>query len=122
MNATCFYVGPIIDAILETDAAEIFNATLDYDIVAANVSDPFTEGPVLQAYQRCVTGPASLQEVPSWIYQTLGRLQVVSIDSVESDDSDDADSESDAAIGNDSVVSSLVTEGGRQYPGQVPSG
>ena len=70
-----------MDQVLATDAAAVFNATFHLDIDLSNISDPYVASPLLQAIQRCVDGPPELQDVPSWLYYGLGRLQVVSIDS-----------------------------------------
>ena len=106
LESDCFFTGPIVDAILQTDAAEIFNATFDYDIAVANTSDPYVTSPVLQSYLRCVDGPPELQNVPSWLYYGLGRLQVVSIDSSDAP----AASDGAAEVGD----SALLTDQGRQ--------
>ena len=80
LNATCFYIGPIIRTITlnNTRAIPAWNRTFTYDIALSNASDPFVSGPTLAAYEDCVTGPLSLQSVPPWLYYSFGP--VVSID------------------------------------------
>ena len=81
LNATCYFLGPIIDTVLTTPAAASFNETFESAIDLTNITDRFVASPLLQAVHRCVDGPVALQAVPSWLYYGLGRLQVVSIDS-----------------------------------------
>ena len=78
VESTCFYTQPILGNV----QSEVFNVTFEYDIGLAMQTDPYVTGPLLAAYRECVEGPQSLAAVPAFIYETLGRVQVVSIDSV----------------------------------------
>lgn len=101
LNATCFYIGPIIRQITLNNTRHIpaWNRTFQYDVALSNQSDPYVTGPTLVAYQQCVSGPLSLEAVPSWLYYSFGP--VVSIDGDYSSSSDDYSSSSDSTSSSD---------------------
>ena len=177
LNATCFYIGPLIRQLTLNNTRNIpaWNRTFQYDIALSNVSDPYVSGPTLIAYQvrwgglrpvrvlpafarghvilqkqlshvaeasefatselltapvlslslslslspslctpapclraglcaqECVSGPLSLQAVPSWLYYSFGP--VVSIDS---SDNSGGSTSSDSTSSDDGGVSLLA--------------
>lgn len=77
---TCFYIGPILRQLTLNSTRDIdaFNRTYSADLRLANSTDPYVTSPVLTAYNKCLYGPSSLQNPPSWLYYSFGPT--VSID------------------------------------------
>lgn len=78
MDATCFYVGHILRSMTANNTRELaaFDRAFANAIKVANVSDRYVTSPVLQAYKRCLTGPASLLEPPDWLGQSFGQVSI----------------------------------------------
>lgn len=77
MNSTCFYVGPVLRAIVTntTRSLSTFDQTLAAAIKLANVTDRYVTSPVLQAFNRCIDGPASLLDPPGWLGETFASVK-----------------------------------------------
>lgn len=45
------------------------------------MTDQYVAGPLLSAFEECITGPPEVMNVPSWLYYSFGP--VVSIDSTQ---------------------------------------
>ena len=76
MDATCYYAGHILRAITanNTHPIPIFDRTFAADIKLANVTDRYVTSPVLLAFQRCMTGPASVLRAPSWLGESFAQV------------------------------------------------
>ena len=133
LNATCFYIGPIIREITLNNTRNIpaWNRTFTYDLTLSNQTDPYVTNPVLTAYDQCVRGPISLQAVPSWLYYSFGPVVSIDADTVETASSSfESMSASDSSglaaavpAEEDAGQSSLLTQGGNQTGAlQVPAG
>lgn len=75
VDATCFYAGHILRGLTSNSTRHIgsFDRTLAADIRLANSTDPYVTSPVLQAFQKCQSGPASVLRPPSWLGQAFAQ-------------------------------------------------
>eukprot|EP00884_Botryococcus_braunii_P009979 jgi/Botrbrau1/18983/Bobra.0100s0020.1 len=68
LNSTCYYVGPILTALMQAGSFESSFATASKE---AAITDNWVAGSIFRAFDRCYNGGVAAQVPPSWLNRSF---------------------------------------------------